>query len=512
MSSFSSTNKEDTHSASTFKNRMAARKRANLETERQAKIMSRRQSKKRVEHRRSTQLRLKEIQKERQRLRDMLGDNENKLSALNGATTSTTASTTASTIASTTATTTLTKHARSSGKLPVLRPTRSSALLLGRSSSSSSSSSSSTSSSTSTSTSTTTKLKLSQRPADLSSPGNQRNYKRVRNLGRGAFGAVTAAKSLDDGKIYAIKAIAYRGTGGDTINEDRQRALKEVRALRQLSDHPCVVGLRDAFESKCTKKLFIVAEFCESGSLHERLKSARRSVERNGWDSGKLESKLISSWFFQLVSAVEHLHSRNVLHRDIKPANIFMCAGATQIKLGDFGLVGVLENSMDVIARGGHVGTPTYNMTPELLKTGGVSKPADIWSVGAVLHECLTLEQPYTQNGRGLESIVQLGQQILNTNIDQHERLLSYPIGLRDLSSHHCCMSKNPKERPTASEVLECSYILRSMKYFLGTKHITPPPVALIQLVKNKVLLGEASKIVDDLKKGSVTTKYKKLR
>lgn len=467
MSSFSAS--PEIHSKIRFKQRMAARKRANLETERKSKLITKLQTKKRQEHRNSTRQRLKDIQNERQRLHNILHD-ENRLPIVN----STMKTTTIPSISKLPYLKTKNNFKTNTNTNPKLRKsmrrTRSSTLRF-----------------------TSSAKELARRPVELSSPGNHRNYKRVRNLGRGSFGAVSAAKNLDDGKIYAIKAIAYRGLHSIEQDVDRKRALKEVRALRQLSDHPCIVGLRDAFESSCKRKLFIVAEYCESGSLHDRLNAARRSVERNGYLSGKLESKLISSWIFQLLCAVEHLHSRNTLHRDIKPANIFLCAGATQIKLGDFGLVDVLENSMDI--KKNNVGTPTYNMTPELLKTGGVSKPADIWSIGAVLHECLTLQQPYKQKGKGVASIVELGASILNDSIDTNERLDNYPNSLRHISSHQCCMAKDPNVRPTASKLLETNFMLKAMRLFLSTNHIKKPSRDLIMLVKSKLLVGEAGKM-----------------
>jgi serine/threonine protein kinase len=471
MSSFSSPPPQ-AYSATTFKNRMAARKRANLETQRSQQLMNRLQAKKLTKSRRASKQRLLAIQKERENLRKMLDNTENMVQTP-PKTVSKTSSTSTKIITAPAANINgiITKKLSHIKRLPLLNK------------------------------SNYLSSCKQQRPADLSSPGNHRNYKRVRNLGRGSFGAVSAAKNLDDGKIYAIKAIAYRGS--NTVLKDRERALKEVRALKRLSDHPCIVGLRDAFESINLSKLYIVAEFCESGTLRERLESARRAVERNGWESGRLEAKLIGSWIFQLVAAVEHLHSRNTLHRDIKPANIFLCAGATQVKLGDFGLVGVLEKSMDIAKS--YVGTPCYNMTPELLKNGGVSKPADMWSVGCVIHECLTLEQPYKQHGNGMSSIVNLGQNILNNVIDDHERLSYYPIGLRKLCSHDCCLSKTPEDRPTATSFLESNFILKAMKLFLNTKHITPPPTDLILLVKSKVLLGEAAKVVGDLNNLSIS-------
>ena len=120
-----------------------------------------------------------------------------------------------------------------------------------------------------------------------------------------------------------------------------------MHALRRLSSHCCVVGLHDAFESTDSRKLHIVAEFCESGSLETRLNSARRSVERNGWGVWQdLRAHRPELDVPAVRGALEHLHKHHTLHRDLKPANIFLCNGGRLVKLGDFGLVNVLESSL----------------------------------------------------------------------------------------------------------------------------------------------------------------------
>ena len=130
---------------------------------------------------------------------------------------------------------------------------------------------------------------------------------------------------------------------------------------------------------------------------------------------------------FQLCGALEHLHKYNTLHRDLKPANIFLCNGGRLVKLGDFGLVNVLESSLDVAKS--NVGTPCYNLTPELLQTGGQSKAADMWSLGVCLVECCTLEQPFVKDSKNaggdrfVNSIVELGKAILGDQVDKHPRL-----------------------------------------------------------------------------------------
>ena len=70
----------------------------------------------------------------------------------------------------------------------------------------------------------------------------------------------------------------------------------------------------------------------------------------------------IFNWFVQICLALEYIHGRKVLHRDIKASNIFL-TGNNSVKLGDFGISKVLENTgsnaMTV------VGTPYY-MSPEV--------------------------------------------------------------------------------------------------------------------------------------------------
>lgn len=70
----------------------------------------------------------------------------------------------------------------------------------------------------------------------------------------------------------------------------------------------------------------------------------------------------IMNWFVQMCLSLEYIHGRKVLHRDIKSSNVFLTRSNT-IKLGDFGISKVLENTND------HAitvqGTPYY-MSPEV--------------------------------------------------------------------------------------------------------------------------------------------------
>ena len=85
------------------------------------------------------------------------------------------------------------------------------------------------------------------------------------------------------------------------------------------------------------------------------------------------------------------MHGKRILHRDIKTANIFV-AGDGILKLGDFGIardIGTINAKLNT-----EVGTPQY-MSPEILKGESYDSRADMWSLGVILYELITLAKPF---------------------------------------------------------------------------------------------------------------------
>lgn len=105
---------------------------------------------------------------------------------------------------------------------------------------------------------------------------------------------------------------------------------------------------------------------------------------------------------FDIASALNYLHSRNLVYRDLKPSNIGFCLDNV-VKLFDFGLCRELpagaERSMDkVFSMSGGVGTYRY-MSPEVSKKEKYNQGADVFSFGIVLYEILALNVPSIQHG-----------------------------------------------------------------------------------------------------------------
>jgi NIMA (never in mitosis gene a)-related kinase len=99
----------------------------------------------------------------------------------------------------------------------------------------------------------------------------------------------------------------------------------------------------------------------------------------------------VISWFCQLCLAIKHIHARKILHRDLKSQNIFLTK-ANQVKIGDFGISKVLENTSDFAWTS--LGTPYY-LSPEICMGQKYDYKSDTWMLGCILYELCTLRRPF---------------------------------------------------------------------------------------------------------------------
>ena len=98
----------------------------------------------------------------------------------------------------------------------------------------------------------------------------------------------------------------------------------------------------------------------------------------------------MTDWLVQIVSALGFMHAQTVLHRDLKTANIFLTA-RNLVKVGDFGVSKIMP-APGQLARTA-IGTPYY-LAPELVNGEQYGFKADMWALGVVLYELMTLRAP----------------------------------------------------------------------------------------------------------------------
>ncbi|XP_039620943.1 membrane-associated tyrosine- and threonine-specific cdc2-inhibitory kinase [Polypterus senegalus] len=239
-------------------------------------------------------------------------------------------------------------------------------------------------------------------------------------LGRGSFGEVYKVRSLEDGQLYAVKCSMerFRGVG------DRQQKLQEVLKHERLPPHPNCVTFKKAWEEK--GRLYIQTELCQ-GSLQQLLPSSEGEV----WD-------ILSD----LLCALRHLHSHNMLHLDIKPANVFLSTSG-RCKLGDFGLVLDLGDK-----KNGQEGDPRY-MAPELLQ-GKFTPAADVFSLGmTILELACNIELP-----KGGDAWQQIRQGYLPPEITSG--LSPMMLNILKMMLH-----PNPSKRATVFQLCSLPFIRR---------------------------------------------------
>ena len=207
-------------------------------------------------------------------------------------------------------------------------------------------------------------------------------------IGRGGMAAVYRADDLALGRRVAVKVFTSSTEGID--DADRRRS--ETALLASLT-HPALVTLFDAAKDPETNREFLVMELVEGSDLREILRR------------GPISSSDATRMLADLSEGLHVIHSRGIVHRDVKPANVLLAPAHLptrrwNAKLADFGIARLLDESR-LTATGRIIGTPGY-LSPEQVRGEPIGSSADLYSLGLLMLEALTGEQPFP--GPALES------------------------------------------------------------------------------------------------------------
>ena len=202
-------------------------------------------------------------------------------------------------------------------------------------------------------------------------------YRIIDEVGRGAMGIVYKAEDPVLDRLLAIKTI-FIPTNEDDRKEYEARFNQEARAAGRLA-HPGIVTIYDV--GREGEMLFMAMEFLEGIDLATRAKDQRFNVP---------ETIEITA---QVAEALAFAHDRGVIHRDIKPPNI-MIVGNGRVKLMDFGIARIRQSDLKT-QTGVMLGTPRY-MSPEQVSGRPTDHRSDIFSLGTVIYEMLTVSKLYS--------------------------------------------------------------------------------------------------------------------
>ena len=212
----------------------------------------------------------------------------------------------------------------------------------------------------------------------------------VRRLGAGATGAVWLAEDSTNGGVVACKVLHPQM--GDDLGVVNQ-LMREAKVLGQLT-HPNIT--RPIELTTEGRFVFLAMEFVDGQPLQEVLSE---QVRRGQHFSGLTASRL----FGPLCEGVAHAHSKFIVHRDLKPHNVMVVDAphSPTIKVLDFGLARLLEGSIfDATTLGRAMGSLFY-MSPEQTKGEAATVRSDVFSLGAILFELVTLHRTWARDAEG---------------------------------------------------------------------------------------------------------------
>jgi hypothetical protein len=194
-------------------------------------------------------------------------------------------------------------------------------------------------------------------------------------VGKGGMGAVFRARDLLTGDTVAVKLLH----GAETRH--LRRFEREGQALATVA-HPGIV--RYVAHGTAQGQSYLAMEWLEGETLEARLGTSALSVIE------ALEMGM------RVASALAEAHRKGVVHRDLKPANLLLVGGkAADAKVLDFGIARLGWDPSRLTRTGAPIGSALY-MSPEQARASpNLDERTDIFSLGAVLHEALTMQPPF---------------------------------------------------------------------------------------------------------------------
>jgi serine/threonine protein kinase/WD40 repeat protein len=280
------------------------------------------------------------------------------------------------------------------------------------------------------------------------------DYEVLREIAHGGMGVVYEARQRSLNRIVALKMIK---AGALADEEGVARFYAEAEAAANLR-HPNIVAVYEVGHADGDGQHYFTMDYVSGPSLLELV----RQQPLDGRKAAELVAKV--------ARAIQFAHERGVLHRDLKPSNILIGEDG-EPRVTDFGLAKRIDHDSQLTIAGAIVGTPNY-MPPEQARGEHeqVTARSDVYSLGAVLYECLTGRPPLV--AARLADILAM---VINEEPLPPSRLS--PKVPRDLETICLkCLEKEPARRyTTAGELAD------DLERFLRDEPIRARPVGFVE-------------------------------
>ncbi|MGH2663900.1 MAG: serine/threonine-protein kinase [Actinomycetota bacterium] len=233
----------------------------------------------------------------------------------------------------------------------------------------------------------------------------------------------------------------------------RKRFLRESRLAAALY-HPNIVPIYDAGEADGMP--YLMMHFVRGTDLAVMID-----------EEGALDPDRTVGIISQVVSALDTAHDRGLVHRDVKPANILIASGegaepAGHVYLTDFGLAKEVQSGSRLTRAGVFMGTLDY-VAPEQVQGEGIDRRADVYSLGALVYQCLTGRVPFPRDSEYALMYAHIQQEPPKVTDERPE----LPAAVDDVIAK--TMAKDPEGRYAT-----CGEFIESLKEALASRTAAP--------------------------------------
>ena len=278
-----------------------------------------------------------------------------------------------------------------------------------------------------------------------------RRFEILDTAGAGGMGTVHRALDHQTGACVALKVLRR------TLADDVERFELEAQLLAELR-HSAIVTYVAHGETDDGAP-FLAMEWLDGESLGQRLGRAPLTTPESVWVARRV------------AEGLGEAHRRGIAHRDVKPGNIFLVDGdPKRAKVLDFGIARRWNDISHVTATGIRVGTLSYMSPEHALGDVEVDARADVFSLGAVLFECLTGRKAFS--GRHMTAV--LAKILLEESPRLRELRPEVPRSLEALVSR--MLSKRREDRPPDASRVAAE--LEALGEVVALASAAPPPLS----------------------------------
>jgi serine/threonine-protein kinase len=290
----------------------------------------------------------------------------------------------------------------------------------------------------------------------VASPGGELprvpGYELQSVLGSGGMGVVYRAWHVKLQRPVAIKMLL---AGAYASDQELACLLREAQVVASLR-HPNIVQVHDVGEIDGLP--YFSMEFLDGGTLAKKL----AGIPQPAREAAELT--------VMLAEAVDAAHRNGVVHRDLKPANILLTSDGSP-KVADFSLARTFGSETSLSLQSARIGTPSYMAPEQVLGSPAAFYPTvDVYSLGAILYECLTGRPPFHA-----ETPEATHRQVLEAEPAAPSRLnAGVPRDLETICLK--CLQRQPDQRYATAAALAAD-----VRRFLNGEPIRARPVSTLE-------------------------------